>query len=180
MGDNGTEDVVVGRTYRSPRPPWWIGLFVLAYSAWGFVVHRPFFVVLAGLYTLAYGAGRTRRPTRIDAAGVTPSRWPWSRQQVIRWDDVAQVIRPDIARQTTAILLVDGRERTLIDIPSAHAAAVARIGGKELRPAPRPVLPPPPPRRPTEAETEREFERRAERLAADRARLQAELDRRAR
>jgi hypothetical protein len=122
-----------------------------------------------------------RTPTVVTAAGVEVPHFRFKPVERLAWDDVSAVAAPN-SWDTHVILLRSAKPPVnLIDVKKVYAADVARIGGKDMRRAPKvPVTASPSqpaiPRRPTDAQVEKDLRLRAERLAAEARRLQASLD----
>ena len=145
----------------------------LALAGWD--ISRGDFPLFPVLYLIAMGVSLLRPLTVVDASGV---RRPLRLRRFVPWSEVAAVAAPEPGALRVRLMLDGGRAITLDDIPAQQSAAVAELGGRELRrltpvsiPAPRTIAAE---RERTDQERAADVDRRARALAAQRAEMAAQ------
>ncbi|GAA3392829.1 hypothetical protein [Cryptosporangium minutisporangium] len=168
---------------RRPLRRWelWLYVVVVTASVAGAVVGREWYrLFVAVVWAVGVPLAWEWRDARVSPDGISLS-WPerlWRRlpEPLIPWERVEGVERPDHSSAHVRVRLTNGRIVALVGIYALQAEAVAALGGKELlAPPPRVSVTGDKPR--TQRDFDRELHQREAALAAERAELNAELER---
>ncbi|WP_157970767.1 hypothetical protein [Nakamurella deserti] len=139
--ENGTPDRIVGRRPAVSRRDRLI-LTVIAVPYLGFLAwtwSRGSWSSSAVFLTVVTASGvmRLRRPTVVDAGGITRR---WRLRSSLRWDEIELVTGAQPGVERVRLSMKDGRTVTLDDVHVDLSAAVAAMGGvpfaRPARPAP--------------------------------------------
>ena len=109
-----------------------------------------------------------RPPTVVSTTGI---RRPWRRTSFLSWEAVDFVDAPVAGVYGTKLTLRSGKVVVLDDVPAARSRAVATLGHKQVKAAPRSPTPVPPPRERTATDIYADVTRQAELLARQRSEL---------
>jgi len=109
-----------------------------------------------------------RPPTVVSPTGI---RRPWRGTSFLSWEAVDFVDAPVAGVYGTKLTLRSGKVVVLDDVPAAKSSAVAALGHKQVKSAPRSPTPVPPPRERTATDIYADVTSQVEQLARQRSEL---------